>query len=319
MFLSYIGLGLIPILLVIGVIPVFADTTNVSVPVGTSIPGCENTNQCFSPYEVRVNVGDTVTWSNDDSALHTVSSGSAVNGPSGVFDSSLLLLNAKFSYTFDESGTFPYFCMVHPWSEGLVIVGEVNRVPPITNPIVVINELDINPPGNDSTSISEWVELYNPTDYEIDLSGWSIASTTVLKKTMTIPSGTTITPGQFITYQYQSLWFTDVNESVELRNTNGIVIDKTPVLTDILNDFTSWQRISDGFDTDSASDWKFVVSTAGSSNGVSPNPPLPINPPNNDSLQEKYDKLLGEHKVLQQKYNHLKSILDDLKRLFSQF
>ena len=56
---------------------------------------------------------------------------------------------------------------------------------------VVINEVDINPPGNDATSVSEWVELYNPTDSPIDMGGWQIASTTVLKKTMTIPDGTT--------------------------------------------------------------------------------------------------------------------------------
>ena len=47
---------------------------------------------------------------------------------------------------------------------------------------VVINEVDTNPFGDDSQSISEWVELYNPTDSDVDLSGWEIASTTVLKK-----------------------------------------------------------------------------------------------------------------------------------------
>ncbi len=132
---------------------------------------------------------------------------------------------------------------------------------------VVINEVDLNPPGDDSSSISEWVELYNPTDSDIDLSGWEIASTTVLKKTMTISHGTILEPGQFLTYSYQTVWFTDSSESVELRDENGIVIDKTPVLTDIQNDFTSWQRIYDGYDLDSSNDWKFVTSTAGSSNG----------------------------------------------------
>ena len=132
---------------------------------------------------------------------------------------------------------------------------------------VVINEVDVNPPGNDATSISEWVEIYNPTNSNVDLSGWEIASTTVLKKTMTIPDGTIIKPGQFLTYSYQSVWFTDSNESVELRNNNGVVIDKTPLIADIQNDFKSWQRIYDGFDNDSLSDWKFVTSTAGSSNG----------------------------------------------------
>jgi hypothetical protein len=132
---------------------------------------------------------------------------------------------------------------------------------------VVINEVDINPPGDDSASISEWIELYNPTDSNIDMSGWKIASTTVLKKTMTIQTGTIIKPGQFMTYSYQNVWFTDANESVELRDENNIVIDKTPSLSDIKNDFTSWQRLYDGYDFDSSNDWKFVTSTAGSSNG----------------------------------------------------
>ncbi|MDC3292314.1 lamin tail domain-containing protein, partial [Nitrosopumilus sp.] len=43
---------------------------------------------------------------------------------------------------------------------------------------VVINEVDTNPFGDDSKSISEWVELYNPTESDVDLSGWEIASTT---------------------------------------------------------------------------------------------------------------------------------------------
>jgi hypothetical protein len=132
---------------------------------------------------------------------------------------------------------------------------------------VVINELDINPPGDDSTSIAEWVELYNPTDSEIDLSGWEIASTTVLQKTMTIPNGVTIQPGEFLTYSYQPVWFTDSGESVELRDDNGFVVDKTPMLIDIKNDFTSWQRIYDGYGLDASGDWKFVSPTTGSSNG----------------------------------------------------
>lgn len=136
-----------------------------------------------------------------------------------------------------------------------------------TSENVLINEVDINPPGDDSQSISEWVEIYNPTDSEIDLSSWEIASTTLQKKTMLIPDGTTIMPGQFLTYSYQSNWFVDINEIIELRNSDGTVIDKTPLLSDLGNDFTSWQRLYDGYDLDNSSDWKFVTSTAGSSNG----------------------------------------------------
>ena len=132
---------------------------------------------------------------------------------------------------------------------------------------VVINELDTNPPGDDSKSISEWVELYNPTDVEIDIGGWKIASTTILKKTMTIPEGTLIKPGQFLTFSYVNVWFTDVSEIVQLRDNSEMIIDETASITDIKNDFTSWQRIFDGYDYNSDTDWKFTKSNAGSSNG----------------------------------------------------
>jgi len=127
---------------------------------------------------------------------------------------------------------------------------------------VVINEVDTNPNGDDSASPIEWVEIYNPTNSDVDLSGWQIASTTVLKKTFTISDGTLISPGDFLTFTHQKIWFTDSNESVELRNVDGIVIDKTPSITDLQNNFLSWQRTYDGY-----SDWEFALATAGGSNG----------------------------------------------------
>ena len=127
---------------------------------------------------------------------------------------------------------------------------------------VVINEVDTNPFGDDSLAISEWVELYNPTDSDVDLSGWEIASTTVLKKTFTIPDGTIISPEQMLTFTYAKIWFTDSSESVELRNSSGEVIDKTPEISDVKNDFMSWQRSYDGH-----TDWEFSLGNAGGSNG----------------------------------------------------
>ena len=102
----------------------FAAEVIVENAPGASVPGCEETNECFLPYEVSINVGDTVTWVNDDTAAHTATGGSASDGPSGVFDSSLVLAGSSFSFTFNEAGTYEYFCMVHPWMEGVVIVGE---------------------------------------------------------------------------------------------------------------------------------------------------------------------------------------------------
>ena len=98
--------------------------SDVIIPPGTSVPGCEETDECYLPFEVSVKVGGEITWTNNDSAAHTVTSGSASDGPSGEFDSSLLFAGETFSHTFDSSGEFPYFCLVHPWMEGVVIVIE---------------------------------------------------------------------------------------------------------------------------------------------------------------------------------------------------
>ncbi|MGQ0606101.1 MAG: lamin tail domain-containing protein [Candidatus Nitrosotenuis sp.] len=131
---------------------------------------------------------------------------------------------------------------------------------------VVINEVDTNPTGDDSKSISEWIELFNPTNEDVNIGGWKIASTTVTKKALTLPAGTTIKAGQFLVYSYQSLWFTDVSEKVQLKDKEGRIVDETQVITDQKNDFQSWQRKYDGIVSGSNS-WIFKTSSAGSSNG----------------------------------------------------
>lgn len=97
-------------------------TARVSMPAGTSVPGCEATNECYIPATVTIAVGGIVTWSNDDTAAHTVTSGNPTGGPSGVFDSSLVMAASTFQFTFDKAGTYDYFCMVHPWMTGTVKV-----------------------------------------------------------------------------------------------------------------------------------------------------------------------------------------------------
>jgi len=90
---------------------------------GSSTPGCEETaDGCFIPSPVTIPMGGTVTWENNDTAAHTATGGSATEGPSGVFDSSLIMAGSSFSHTFEDAGTFDYFCMVHPWMAGTVIV-----------------------------------------------------------------------------------------------------------------------------------------------------------------------------------------------------
>ena len=109
----------------------------VFAPLGSSVPGCERTNECFIPAEITVNVGDTVKWKNKDSVVHTVTSGTAEDGPDGTFDSNMFMSGQTFSWTAKATGEYPYFCIVHPWMEGTVIVkgtssGEiVDTIPPL--------------------------------------------------------------------------------------------------------------------------------------------------------------------------------------------
>ena len=77
---------------------------------------------CFIPNPVTVDLGTIVTWANTDNAAHTATAGAAADGPSGVWDSSLIMAGSSFSYTTDTVGTFDYFCMVHPWMAGTLIV-----------------------------------------------------------------------------------------------------------------------------------------------------------------------------------------------------
>ena len=98
------------------------ETHIVETAMGSGAPGCETSNACYLPQDITINAGDTVTWDNVDNAAHTVTGGSPANGPSGVFDSSLLMAQGVFSHTFDDAGYYDYFCMVHPWMIGSVTV-----------------------------------------------------------------------------------------------------------------------------------------------------------------------------------------------------
>ena len=94
----------------------------VETAMGSGAPGCETSNACYLPQDITISTGDTVQWDNVDTAAHTVSGGSPADGPSGVFDSSLLMAGGDYSFTFDDAGNYDYFCMVHPWMVGSVTV-----------------------------------------------------------------------------------------------------------------------------------------------------------------------------------------------------
>lgn len=100
-------------------------TYQVQIALNSYNMGCEITESCFLPSETHIKQGETITWTNQDNALHTITSGNPTNGFDGNFDSGLLKTNEVFSYTFTANDkSHSYYCTLHPWMIGYVVVGE---------------------------------------------------------------------------------------------------------------------------------------------------------------------------------------------------
>ena len=117
----------VPVLIIVTFVVIIASQdafgeTEVTIPNEASDPSCAESGTCFLPSEVTIGVGESVTWHNDSGVIHTVTSGIAEDGPDGVFDSSIIMSGGIFTYTFTETGRYEYYCSIHPWMTGIVIV-----------------------------------------------------------------------------------------------------------------------------------------------------------------------------------------------------
>jgi len=127
---------------------------------------------------------------------------------------------------------------------------------------ILINEVELNPAGTDTGT--EKVELYNPSNTGIDISGWTISSTAGRTATVVIYEGTTIPPKGYLIVgrDSQQQWLDNTGEGIDLRNDLGILIDSVGPFSDQDNDESTWQRSPDGQDN-----WAFSTSnTLGSAN-----------------------------------------------------
>jgi len=99
---------------------------DINIPTGSASPDApffwQSEKDGSTTGIVEISVGDTVVWKNADSAAHTVTSGTAIDGPDDLFDSNLFGPGKSFSHKFKEIGFYPYYCLVHPWMEGAIIV-----------------------------------------------------------------------------------------------------------------------------------------------------------------------------------------------------
>lgn len=124
-----------------------AESNYVEIPKGAGNPSYDPqfkkdlfTENWYIPTKLTISVNDTVTWVNHDSDRHTITSGQSVGRAGGVtgtpgisfgiFDSGLFGMNESWSYKFMRPGTFQYFCTIHPWMYGVIVVeGQIPTYP----------------------------------------------------------------------------------------------------------------------------------------------------------------------------------------------
>ena len=117
---AFVALAIIAISL--GATSCGGDTSNSSETTASSGgPGASGAqvvmkDLAFDPETVTIKAGESVTWTNEDSASHTVV------GDNGEFESDSLATGDTFSFTFDKAGTYAYHCSIHPSMKATVTV-----------------------------------------------------------------------------------------------------------------------------------------------------------------------------------------------------
>ena len=129
---ALVVLALLVFMIPIGINSAFALTTyTINIPTGAASPEAPyfwaSEKDGNTDGVIIVEKFDIVQWGNADTLPHTVTSGTVPsetddNGPDGIFDSGLFYRGDYFRYQFNEVGDYPYFCLIHPWMEGVVHV-----------------------------------------------------------------------------------------------------------------------------------------------------------------------------------------------------
>ena len=91
------------------------------IPIKAARPACGPHPECYIPSYYVTKLDEPVIWKNEDSAFHSVTSGS-YGEPDGMFDSGHIDPYGIFSYKFEATGMHPYYCTLHPWMAGNIKV-----------------------------------------------------------------------------------------------------------------------------------------------------------------------------------------------------
>lgn len=131
---------------------------------------------------------------------------------------------------------------------GRAVVGDL-----ACEPLVVVTEVEANPPGADAGA--EWVELHNADPAtSVDLSLWTLRSTHGETRELTLPDGTLLAPGARLQVVFPSQFLDNADESLTLADAFGRARDATPVASDQEDDARTWQR-------DGEEAWTFADAT----------------------------------------------------------
>jgi plastocyanin len=118
-----------------------ATATTVTISKGAANPtidlSLKKVGQWYTPKQTTISAGDKITWNNQDTEAHTVTSGLGAGiqsvqtnqkgKPDGIFDSGAFKPGESWSRIFYNPGTYNYFCTIHPWMEAVVIVNPIQR------------------------------------------------------------------------------------------------------------------------------------------------------------------------------------------------
>ena len=137
---------------------------------------------------------------------------------------------------------------------------EADETQPVTaGESILINEVELNPRGNNMEE-KEWIELYNPTTVDINISGVKITPS-FQSPTIELPPDAVIEAGKTYVVELDRPILSNTGESLVLTNATGDILDRTPSLVDRSDDDHTWQRIPDG-----NNEWQFLENTEGNSN-----------------------------------------------------
>jgi endonuclease YncB( thermonuclease family) len=127
-----------------------------------------------------------------------------------------------------------------------------------TSDTIRINEIELNPTGNDEGK--EWIELYNPAEVDINIGNFEIRTSSE-PATIKLPSDAVIGAGKTYVLEVNQHMLSNTVESLILTDATGNMKDRTPSLVDRSDDERTWQRIPDG-----NNEWQFVEDTRGNLN-----------------------------------------------------